>query len=317
MSPEIKETGLPRPLRGVFPPMITPLLAPDRLDVGGLERLIEHILAGGVNGLFVLGTTGEGPGLSYRVRRELIERTCAQVGGRVPVLVGITDSAFGESVDLAEHACRSGAQAAAVAPPFYFDASQSELLAYFERLAAALPVPTYLYNAPSYTGLSLRVDTVRRAAEIPGVLGIKDSSANMIYFHSLLHALRDRPEFTLLVGPEELMAEAVLLGGHGGMCGGANMCPELYVNLYRAAECGDLAEVNRLQQRVMQISTTVYHVTSEDSAYVVGMKCAVSLLGICGDTTAEPFKAFGGPEREQVRRHLIAAGLQPKGAATA
>jgi len=313
MSPEIKGASLPKPLRGVFPPMITPLLAPDRLDAAGVERLVEHILAGGVNGLFILGTTGEGPGLSYRLRRELIDRTCRQVAGRVPVLVGISDTAFGESVDLAVHACKAGAQAAAVAPPYYFDASQAELLGYFERLASALPIPLYLYNAPSYTGLFLRVDTVRRAAQIPGVLGIKDSSSNMIYFHSLLHAMRDRPDFTLLVGPEELMAEAVLLGGHGGMCGGANMCPELYVSLYQAAARADLPEVNRLHERVMQISTTVYHVTGDDSAYVAGMKCAVSLLGICGDTMAEPFRAFGAAEREQVRRHLMAAGLRPLG----
>jgi 4-hydroxy-tetrahydrodipicolinate synthase len=312
MSPEIKRATLPKPLRGVFPPIITPLLAPDRLDAAGLERLIEHILGGGVHGLFVLGTTGEGPGLSYRLRRELIERTCRQVRGRVPVLVGITDSAFGESVELAAFACGAGAQAAAVAPPYYFDASQAELLGYFERLAATCPIPLYLYNAPSYTGLFLHVETVRRAAEVPGILGIKDSSANMIYFHSLVHAMRDRPEFTLLVGPEELMAEAVLLGGHGGMCGGANICPQLYVDLYRAAARGDLAEVQRLQERVMQISTTVYRVTTEDSAYVAGMKCAVSLLGICGDTMAEPFRAFDSAERDQVRRHLIAVGLRPE-----
>ncbi|MFN7996850.1 MAG: dihydrodipicolinate synthase family protein [Bryobacteraceae bacterium] len=317
MSPEIKMTSLPRPLRGVYPPMITPLLAPDRLDVAGLERLIEHILGGGCNGLFILGTTGEGPALSYRVRREVIDRSCRQVAGRIPVLVGITDTAFGESVDLAEYACKAGAQAAAVAPPYYFDASQAELLGYYERLAAALPFPMYLYNAPLYTGHSLAVKTVRDAANIPGVLGIKDSSSNMIYFHSLVHAFRDRPDFTLLVGPEELMAEAVLLGGHGGMCGGSNICPQLYTSLYAAAARRDLTEVNRLQERVMHISTTIYHVTNDPSAYVAGMKCAVSLLGICSDTLAEPFRAFDAAQRKQVRRHLEAAELLPHGAVQA
>jgi 4-hydroxy-tetrahydrodipicolinate synthase len=79
--------------------MITPLRGRDELDVAGLERLIEHIVNGGVNGLFILGTTGEGPSLSYRLRRELIERTCRLVNGRVPILVGITDTAFVESVN--------------------------------------------------------------------------------------------------------------------------------------------------------------------------------------------------------------------------
>ena len=85
-----KSNVLPRPLRGIIPPMVTPLLDRDTLDVEGLERLIEHILGGGVQGLFILGTTGEAPSLSMRLRCELIERVCEQVKGRVPVLVGIT-----------------------------------------------------------------------------------------------------------------------------------------------------------------------------------------------------------------------------------
>src|SRR5947209_12413291 len=84
----------PRPLSGIVPPMITPLQGPDQLDEAGLERLIEHMLVGGVHGLFVLGSSGEAPHLSYRLRRELIERTCRQVAGRVPVLVGITDTSL-------------------------------------------------------------------------------------------------------------------------------------------------------------------------------------------------------------------------------
>src|SRR5580700_5395595 len=94
---------------GIIPPMVTPLRDRDELDVGGLEKLIEHILSGGVNGLFLLGTTGEGPSLSYRLRRELIERVCKQVGRRVPVLVAITDTSFVESLNVARQAADFGA----------------------------------------------------------------------------------------------------------------------------------------------------------------------------------------------------------------
>ena len=85
----MNEANLPGPLRGIIPPMVTPLSDRDTLDLAGLERLVEHIVAGGVHGLFILGTTGEGPSLSYRMRCELIERVCDQVGDRVPVLVGV------------------------------------------------------------------------------------------------------------------------------------------------------------------------------------------------------------------------------------
>src|SRR5690349_10624231 len=104
---------------GIIPPLVTPLLDRDTLDVGGLERLIERTLGGGVTGLFLLGTTGEGASLSYRLRRELIERASRQVKGRVPILVNITDTAFIESVNLARHAAVCGAAALVIAPPYY------------------------------------------------------------------------------------------------------------------------------------------------------------------------------------------------------
>ena len=111
---------LPKPLRGVIPPMVTPLLDNRTLDLKGLERLVEHILDGKVHGLFLLGTTGEAPNLSYDLRHELVRRVCKQVNGRVPVLVGITDTVFTESMRLAESAARAGAEALAAAPPYYF-----------------------------------------------------------------------------------------------------------------------------------------------------------------------------------------------------
>jgi len=128
--------------------MITPLIDRDRLDVAGLEKLIEHILGGGVHGLFILGTTGEGPGLSYRLRREFIERVCKQVNHRVPVLVGITDTAFVESVNVARNAAESGADALVVAPPYYLPEAQPELQEYLDHLVPELPLPPDAPPAP-------------------------------------------------------------------------------------------------------------------------------------------------------------------------
>src|SRR5271169_3766297 len=136
------------PLTGIIPPMVTPLRDRDGLDFAGLEKLIEHILAGGVNGLFILGTTGEGPGLSYRLRRELIERVCKQVRQRVPVLVGITDTAFVESVNVARAAADFGADAVVAAPPYYLPEAPPELQEYLDHLVAELPLPLFLYNMP-------------------------------------------------------------------------------------------------------------------------------------------------------------------------
>jgi len=300
---------LPRPLRGIFPPMVTPLLDRDSLDVAGLERLIEHILAGGVHGLFILGTTGEAPSLSYRLRFELVERVCAQVKRRVPVLVGITDTSFVESVNIARKASDAGAQAVVLAPPYYFPAGQAELLEYLKHLTAELPLPLFLYNMPRYTKAIFEPESVRAALDVSGIVGLKDSSGDMVYFHRLQSLLKDRPDFTLLMGPEELLAEAIFLGAHGGVCGGANLVPQLYVDLYHAACSRDVSVAGSLHRKVIQISSTVYSVGRYESSFLKGLKCALSCIGICSDFLAEPFHRFRSAERDIIRRHLDELGI--------
>jgi 2-dehydro-3-deoxy-D-pentonate aldolase len=209
--------------------MVTPLDGPESLDRAGLERLIEHVIDGGVHGIFVLGTTGEGPALSYRLRRELIERTCVQVAGWVPVLVGITDTSYSESCALAAHAKKAGADAVVTAPPFYFAVSQGDLFRLVQLLSAKVELPLYLYNMPSLTKCCFAPETVMRAAELPNVWGLKDSSGELGYLRSIAARMQDRPDFTLLVGPEETLlrrqplpqvVRLALPGSAGGRSGG-------------------------------------------------------------------------------------------------
>ncbi len=291
-------------LQGIIPPMVTPLQERDQLDYEGLERLIEHILSGGVHGLFILGTTGEAPSLSYRLRREIIELTCSQVNGRVPVMVGITDTSFIESVNLARHAAEAGAKGVVLAPPYYFPAGQEELLEYLDHLTPELPLPLTLYNMPSHTKLMFEPETLHRAMDNPAIAGLKDSSGDMVYFHRLQIFLEKRPDFHLLVGPEELLGETVLLGGHGGVSGGANIFPRLYVTLYEAASGGDRDRVEELHRTVMHISNTIYSTGRFNSSIIKGLKCALSLEGICDDFMAEPFHRFRDAERQRIKRHL-------------
>jgi 4-hydroxy-tetrahydrodipicolinate synthase len=304
---------LPRPLRGIIPPMVTPLSDRDTLDVAGLQRLIEHILAGEVQGLFILGTTGEGPSLSYRLRCQLIDRVCEQVAGRVPVLVGISDTSLVESLNLADYAADAGAQAVVLAPPYYFPTGQTELLRYVEHIAAESPLPVFLYNLPSHTKLSFAPETLRRLIDVPNVVGLKDSSADMIYFHEVRRLCEQRADWSLLIGPEELLAEAVLLGAHGGVSGGANLCPRLYVDLYQAANRGQMACVAELHGRVMHIHQTIYSVAGPGTpwvaAVIAGIKCALRCLGICDDFMAEPFRRLRDAERRLIQNHLAELGL--------
>ena len=193
------QSKLKMPLTGIIPPLVTPLLDNDTLDVEGLERLVEHTIAGGVHGVFILGTTGEFASLSYKLRRELIRKTCGLVNGRVPVLVGITDSAFAESVNLAAFAADCGADAVVLAPPFYFATAQPELLEYLEKLVLQLPLPLFLYNMPIHTKVIISPETVYTAAQIPGIIGLKDSSSNLVYLKQVQHLMREKKDFAFLL----------------------------------------------------------------------------------------------------------------------
>lgn len=297
------------PLRGIIPPLPTPLRDGDTLDVEGLQRLLDHVIAGGVHGVFILGTTGEGPSLGYRLRRQLISEACRHVAGRVPVLVGISDSAFVESLAVAQHAAEAGADLLVAAPPFYHPAEQSELLRYVEHLAAALPLPLLLYNMPSHTKLTWGLDLMQQVIANPAIVGMKDSSGDMVYFRRLQRLAADRPQFTLLVGPEELLPDAVMFGGHGGVCGGANVNPRLFVDLYEAASAGDVERVRTGRERVAELGDVLRNTVGGASGYLRSLKATLAIMNICEAGVAEPFAPLTDAQREKLTARLDALAL--------
>ncbi len=291
-------------LCGIVPPLVTPLIDNNTLDIDGLERLIEHVIAGGVHGLFILGTTGEAQSLSFNLRVEMIKQTSKLLKKRLPLLVGISDTSEADSIDLGRIAYESGADALVSAPPYYYATGQPELAEYYEGLIPQLQLPLFLYNMPTHTKVNFAPGTIKRIAENEKVIGFKDSSANGAYFQSVMYEMRDRKDFSIFVGPEEMTAEVVLLGASGGVNGGANMFPRLYVDLYDAAKRADLEKVRELQKTVMQISSTIYNAGCYGSSYLKGVKCALSLLGICSDFVATPFNRFGEEQKSHIRQAL-------------
>ena len=284
---------------GIVPPLITPLAGPDTLDARGLQRLIDHTIDGGCHGLFVLGTTGEGPSLSHRVQQRVVTCAARFIGGRVPMLVGITDTACTESVTLAHHAADAGAAAVVIAPPYYFPAGQTELQQYVRRLVAQMPLPVMLYNMPSLTKVDFEIDTLRQLADLDGVVGVKDSGGSIDYFRQLTQLAAQRPDWSFLIGPEHLLPDSLAAGGHGGVHGGANVFPHLFTRLYDAAKAGDDARVAALQGEVTKLQA-MYDVGKYASRFIKATKSAASIRGICGDTLAEPFNPFLDAEWQQV-----------------
>jgi 4-hydroxy-tetrahydrodipicolinate synthase len=291
-------------LKGIVPPLVTPLLDNDRLDIKGLERLIEHVISGGVHGIFILGTTGEAQSLSFDLRAETIKRAGCILKSRLPLLVGISDTSVGDSVKLAKIAAENGADALVSAPPYYYTSGQPELIEFYEYLIPQLPLPIYLYNIPVHTKVLFSPLTVLQISNNEKVIGFKDSSGSGSYFQSVMYAMREKKEFSIFVGPEEMMAESVLLGASGGVSGGANLFPKLYVDLYEAAVAKDIEKVQDLQSKVLQICASIYNVGSYDSSYLKGLKCSLNILGICSDFLASPFNKFGKEHRIRIEKAL-------------
>ena len=286
-------------INGIIPPLITPLADRDTLDHDGLERLIDRQITGGVSGLFVLGTTGEAPSLSYRLRRELIQRVCDQVDGRIPVLAGVTDTAFVESVALAKVAAEAGAAAVVLTTPYYFPAGQTELTDYIGHLVPELPLPLMLYNMPALTKVWFDIDTLNRLSQFENIVGVKDSSGDLDYFGNLLKLRAERPDWSFYMGPERLLIDAVRMGADGGVAGGANVFPELFVDAYRAAKENDTVAMKELQERI-DMFQRMYDIGKYASRHIKAVKSALSILGVCSDFLAEPFHKFKAPERARV-----------------
>ena len=288
---------LPRPLRGIVPPLVTPLIDQDQIDVTGTQALLEHVIGGGVHGIFVLGTTGEGTSLHPRTRQQYIELVCETVAGRIPVLVGVTDTSITNAIETAEQAYGAGASAVVTAAPYYLPMTQADLIEYTETLATRLPLPLMLYNMPSCTKTAYEVQTVKTLCEHDNIIGIKDTSGDLDYFARVAKVVAASPELTLLIGPEEKLARSIQLGGYGGVTGGANMFPALYVALYEAASSGDIGRADQLQAAVQRISDSMYQVSDSGARVIQGIKTGLSELGICSGIVAQPFRTYRDDER--------------------
>ena len=280
--------------------MITPMLDSSHLDESGAKRIIDRMIDAGVAGIFVLGTTGESQSLPMRLRFDFVTLASGYIAGRVPLLVGITETSLEDSLALAEHARKCGAAGVVAAAPYFFPANQKELIDWYTALADASPLPVFLYNMPSKVKVFLNVPTVVELSKHPNIVGVKDSSGNQSYFQSLLFHFAGS-DFAVYMGPEEQTAAAVLSGADGGVNGGANLFPELFVKLYKAAAAGDVEEARRLQKRVMFLSDSLYGLEpGSDASFVKAIKCALEVKGICSGYLPLPYKPFGPEMKAKV-----------------
>ena len=294
-----------RRISGLIPPMVTPLDAKRRIDRAGVKKMVEHLIAGGVDGIFLLGTTGEGPHLAYRVREELVKETCRIVKGRVPVLVGITETDMDDALAFAAKCKTFGADGVVSAPPYYFKLTQAECVAWFTELADRSPLPLVVYDMPAHTDTVIDPATIVTLAAHRNIVAMKDSSSVIALFNKFRLALEPfKDKFSLFMGPDEAMGEAVALGADGGVCTGANLWPAAFKAMYLAAKSGDLDRVRQLQRFTTMSSYLLYGLGSGQIGFLKGVKAALAEMGLVRNVLAAPFAPFAGKELQAVRKAL-------------
>src|SRR3954453_11404231 len=236
-------------LRGVIPPLGTPLKGNDEVDEAGLRRLNRYLLSAGVDAIFANGTMG---GFAFLTEEEQIRSvaiTVSEVNGAVPVLAGVGETSTSRAVRLAKRLAAEGPNVLSLLPPFYFLATQEHLYAYFSELAAAIDIPIMLYDNPVLTKNAIHPETIARLArEIPHLVGAKISNSDQANLQSILALTRDQPYFSVLTGHEFLIVVGLQMGCRGFVGGLHNLCPHIAVGLWRAFQNGDMPRASRLQE---------------------------------------------------------------------
>ncbi|MES2921960.1 MAG: dihydrodipicolinate synthase family protein [Verrucomicrobiota bacterium] len=288
-------------IHGVVPPVATPLTSSGHPDESALRRVIDHLVAGGCDAAFILGSTGELASLSGADREIVIRTAVNAAAGRIPVLVGIADTSPAATIDLARLASDLGSDALVMAAPYYYDLAADEMKRYFTSILPELDRPTLLYNMPWLTGHVLDIDCLTAALEHPNVIGFKDSSGDMAYLRQMIGVAATREGTTVLVGNEYFYLEALRLGAHGAVAGGANIYPRLFRALQDAFDRGDLEMALALQGRISRLGKQLFDLTGRPTSVFCAVKAGMAAIGLCEPHMAAPLTSFTAAEMVRVR----------------
>ena len=289
-------------------PLVTALDAQGGPDERGIRESLRFVIEGGMDGVAVLGSIGEFFAVSPRDKRRVIDIAADEIGGRVPMLAGVGGMDISESIDLANYAFKRGAYAALAISPYYFRLSERDILAYYDRLAASVNGPVYLYNFPERTGYDLGCEiTLKLLRRHKNILGYKDTLPGMDHPRALIEAVRaEFPEFKIYSGFDENFAHNALSGGAGCIAGLGNVLPERLRDWARAVNANDAAGI-AAGQRTVNRMMALY---AAAPLFTPAIKCAMALRGVpVGPACTFPIQSCDASERDKIARLLASCGL--------
>lgn len=300
-------------LTGVVPPLLTPLTPDGEIDIPSLERLLTRHLAGGVDGLFVLGSSGEAAFFDDTKREAVLEAVSSFVGGQIPLLAGVIDMQTDRVLQHVRAAERFDLAGFVATAPFYAITGPEEIEAHFRTIAAAAPAPLWAYDIPVCVHTKLAPSLLVRLGTDGVLAGVKDSSGDDVSFRRLTAANREAEAgLSILTGHEVVVDGSYLAGAHGCVPGLGNVDPAGYVRLHRAAVAGDWEAVRREQDRLAALFEIVFVPTAKvgPAAGVGAFKTALQELGVFSTNTMNaPMTALETVDAARIREILEATGL--------
>ena len=290
-------------IRGIIPPVATPMQANEDLDLPRLRWFLDHLIENGVHGIFVLGTNSEFYALDDDEKQAVIATAVEHVRGRVPVFAGTGAESTREAVRLTKMAQREGVQGVSVITPYFVSPSQQEIFDHYRHVAEATSLPVVLYNNPSTCGgVKIDVDTVAKLADIPNILGVKDSSGDLQNTCEYIRAVP--PRFSVMMGRDTLIFHALVSGAKGAVPATGNIAPRLLVEIYETFMRGDLAGSLAAQKRLSPIRLALGLGTPPG-----GVKAALTALGLSIGPSRRPIAPLPADKMQKMKATLESAGL--------
>lgn len=291
-------------LKGVFPALVTPFDREEKVNEEALRKLVRYLMPN-VDGFVPVGTTGEFVYMSHEERRRVLEIVIDEVKGQKPVIAGTGAASTQEAIVLAREAQKIGASACLVVTPYFLRPSEKGIFRHFYEIAKAVDIPIILYNIPQTTDAYLPRRVIEDLADIPNIVGLKDSSGNLAYMMEILEYCGDRIQ--VLVGHDEIVVGALAAGASGMILASANVYPEIWQEIFKAVREGDLIKARELQFRVQKLSRIF---TRYGGA--VAVKAALNMMGFDVGNPRLPLKGVGGAlvheDRAEIRLELEKLG---------
>jgi len=289
-------------ITGSLVAIVTPMKPDGAIDLAHFRSLIDWHVAEGTDGIVVVGTTGESPTVDFDEHKDLIRVAVEHAKGRIPIIAGTGGNSTAEAIELTESAKQAGATACLSVVPYYNKPTQEGLYQHFRKVAETVDLPMILYNVPGRTVADLQNDTVLRLAALPGIIGIKDATANIERGTDLVK--RAPRDFAIYSGEDSTALALILMGGHGVISVTANVAPKLMHQMCAAALVGDVKKAREINLKLLPLHQRLFV-----EANPTPVKWALAQMGLIEDGLRLPMVPLSERFHETVREALHEAGI--------